>query len=577
MRGPFKNNNMATGSRKLSAPAYGKRLFDYCCDMEIHPFNLTKLCYGFLFAMLFFSQAAQAGPESLVEQGKNSVSSQLVTREIRYHAPEAGEVWLVWGINGWQHVPDAMRPPGTIVPDKVMQTPLVRIDNTFTVTIRVPTGTVIDYGFLITKTDRGIPIKLWEEGRSLPTAKVDALIEFESTVSQLTAEHRQAWISGLTTDLPVVAQEIRYHAEGAGEVWLVWGVNGGHNVPETFRPSGTNVKDQLMHTLLVRKGDSFVTTIRVPPGMPIEYRFLVTKMEGGAPVNVWEDAGDRSGLIMTTDGVLGVESSKATSMATEQRKAWFAGRAGGLPLVTKEIRYRAPRAAEVWLVWGLDGWQAIPNAARPPATVLKNEIMKTFMARQGDVFTTTVQVPPGADINYRFLIAKSIGSMTRSQRDGSQAGSLIAQFDGRLEFESGLTKVNLERRKAWPSGRLADLSLVAQEIRYRIAGAEEVWLVWGINEWQAIPEAARPAGTVLKDNKIMHSRMVRQGDTFATTVRVPSGTELDYKFLISKTSRGVPVTIWQDYNGKDFWKLVRVSGSLEEKATVTVVTLDQRK
>ena len=59
----------------------------------------------------------------------------------------------------------------------------------------------------------------------------------------------------------------------------------------------------------------------------------------------------------------------------------------------------------------------------------------------------------------------------------------------------------MEQRKAWPSGRLADLSLVAQEIRYRIAGAEEVWLVWGINGWQAIPEAARPPGTVLKDNK----------------------------------------------------------------------------
>ena len=101
--------------------------------------------------------------------------------------------------------------------------------------------------------------------------------------------------------------------------------------------------------------------------------------------------------------------------------------------------------------------------------------------------------------------------------------------------------------------------------------------MWGINGWQAIPEAARPPGTVLKDNKVMHTRMVRKGDTFATTVRVPPGTMLDYKFLITKTSRGAPVTIWQDYNGQDFWKLVRVSGSLEEKATVTVVTLDQRK
>jgi hypothetical protein len=154
---------------------------------------------------------------------------------------------------------------------------------------------------------------------------------------------------------------------------------------------------------------------------------------------------------------------------------------------------------------------------------------------------------------------------------------VIARLDGRIDVESAVTKASMEQRKTWPLGRLSDLSLVAQEIRYRIAEAEEVWLVWGINEWQAIPEAARPPGTVLKDNKVMHSPMVRKGDTFTTTVRVPSGTRLDYGFLITKTSRGAPVSIWQDYNGQNFWKLVRVSGSLEEQATVTVVTLEQRK
>ncbi|MDZ4853911.1 MAG: hypothetical protein SGJ26_03455 [Nitrospirota bacterium] len=504
------------------------------------------------------------------------VSPSTITIEFRYHAPEAGEVWLVWGINGWQQAPEALRPPGTIVPDKVMQTLMVRTNNTFVITIQVPSGTVIDYGFLTSKTEKGTPVKLWEGAPSLPRAKVDSLIEFESTTSQVTPEQRQAWLSGLETDLPLVTQEIHYHLDGAGEVSLVWGANGWHNVPEAFRPSGTTVKDQLMHTLLVRKGNSFVTTIRVPPGMPIEYRFLVTKMEGGVPVNVWEDAADRSGSIVTTDGRIEMES-KTPPVAIAQRKAWLAGRAADLPLVTQEIRYRAPRAAEVWLVWGLDGWQAIPDAAILPGTERANRTMKTFMAREGDIFTATVQVPLGSVINHRYLIAKPIEATIDGQREESRPGVFIAQFDGRIEFESRLTKVNLERRKAWPSGRLADLSLVTQEIRYRIAGVEEVWLVWGMNGWQAIPEAARPPGTVLQDNKVMHSRMVRKGDTFATTLRLPPGTKLDYKFLITKTSRGAPVTMWQDSQGQDFWKLVRVSGSLEEKATVTVVTLDQRK
>lgn len=30
----------------------------------------------------------------------------------------------------------------------------------------------------------------------------------------------------------------------------------------------------------------------------------------------------------------------------------------------------------------------------------------------------------------------------------------------------------MEQRKAWPSGRLTDLALVAQEICYRIAGGQ---------------------------------------------------------------------------------------------------------
>ncbi len=541
-------------------------------------YSLRLIAFSFLclicFALLFYHDL-EGSQESVAKPRVGIVSPSTITIEFRYHAPEAGEVWLVWGINGWQQAPEALRPPGTIVPDKVMQTLMVRTNNTFVITIQVPSGTVIDYGFLTSKTEKGTPVKLWEGAPSLPRAKVDSLIEFESTTSQVTPEQRQAWLSGLETDLPLVTQEIHYHLDGAGEVSLVWGANGWHNVPEAFRPSGTTVKDQLMHTLLVRKGNSFVTTIRVPPGMPIEYRFLVTKMEGGVPVNVWEDAADRSGSIVTTDGRIEMES-KTPPVAIAQRKGLLAGLAADLPLVTQKIHYRAPRAAEVWLVWGLDGRQAIPDAAILPGTERANRTMKTFMAREGDIFTATVQVPLGSVINHRYLIAKPIGSTIDGQRNGSRPGAVIAQFDGRIEFESGLTKVNLERRKAWPSGRLADLSLVTQEIRYRIAGAEEVWLVWGMNGWQAIPEAARPPGTVLQDNKVMHSRMVREGDTFATTLRLPPGTKLDYKFLITKTSLGAPVTMWQDSQGKDFWKLVRVSGSLEEKATVTVVTLDQR-
>jgi hypothetical protein len=77
-------------------------------------------------------------------------------------------------------------------------------------------------------------------------------------------------------------------------------------------------------------------------------------------------------------------------------------------------------------------------------------------------------------INYEFLMDKSSESASVDQSDGNRAGTLIAQFNGRVEAESTVTKVAMEQRKTWSPGRLTDLPLVAQEIRYRIMGTEEV-------------------------------------------------------------------------------------------------------
>ena len=56
---------------------------------------VVLLGYGFMQPTLVFAD----GP--------------LVTQEIRYYMPEAGEVFLVWGIDGWQLVSETLRPSGT--------------------------------------------------------------------------------------------------------------------------------------------------------------------------------------------------------------------------------------------------------------------------------------------------------------------------------------------------------------------------------------------------------------------------------------------------------------------------------
>jgi hypothetical protein len=191
---------------------------------------------------------------------------------------------------------------------------------------------------------------------------------------------------------------------------------------------------------MVRKGDTFTTAVRVPPGTGLDYGFLITKTSRGAPVNIWQDYnGQDFGKLVRVSGRL-EEKATVTVVTLDQRKAWLTGQAADLPLVTQEIRYRAPGATEVWLAWGLEGWQAIPEAARPPGTVLKNGKMHSRMVREGNRFTTTLRVPPGTVLDFSFLIAKTEEGTTvdiRQEKDGDgRALSKVVAFDGRIEVQS---------------------------------------------------------------------------------------------------------------------------------------------
>lgn len=88
-----------------------------------------------------------------------------VSQEIRYHMPEAGEVWLVWGVNGWQTLPEKAWPAGTVIRDDLMHTPMHDEGGVFTAVLRVPAQATIEYGFLITRSYDGTAIeKTWEGG-----------------------------------------------------------------------------------------------------------------------------------------------------------------------------------------------------------------------------------------------------------------------------------------------------------------------------------------------------------------------------------------------------------------------------
>jgi hypothetical protein len=89
--------------------------------------------------------------------------ANTVAIDIVYIHPAAGEVFLIWGINGWLAVPEELRLSGTTVTDKgAMQTPLSLEAGVFTGRLLVPTWSSFQYGFMITATRDGREVAVWD-------------------------------------------------------------------------------------------------------------------------------------------------------------------------------------------------------------------------------------------------------------------------------------------------------------------------------------------------------------------------------------------------------------------------------
>src|SRR5689334_21731489 len=110
--------------------------------------------------------------------------------------------------------------------------------------------------------------------------------------------------------------------------------------------------------------------------------------------------------------------------------------------------------------------------------------------------------------------------------------------------------------------RLQQAELVTQEIRYQVADATEVVLVWGINNWANVPEAQRPAGTVVNQG-LMYTPMQRDGGSFFVQLHVPDGVRIDYVFKITTTKGTQTADIW-DTNAaaapKDYHTIAQPGG-----------------
>ncbi|MCB9151138.1 MAG: hypothetical protein H6641_20460 [Caldilineaceae bacterium] len=205
-----------------------------------------------------------------------SAETTWVQQEIQYDAPDAGQVTLVWGINGWGVVTEEMRPAGTIVDEEIMHSPMEAQGTRFVAKIPAPQGATVEYGFLISQKRDGSELKAIYDGSAnfQQTALQDGVIQVESTI---------------VLDPPLVQQEIHYQAPAAGEVMLVWGVNGWQPVPPEIQPAGTALRDGLMHTPMQQSAESFAAELQVPADTILDYGFLITRKQDGRAISaIWD-------------------------------------------------------------------------------------------------------------------------------------------------------------------------------------------------------------------------------------------------------------------------------------------------
>lgn len=113
--------------------------------------GVAALCVGLLWPTLILAR----GPSQTADQ-------PLITQKIHYRTSEAGGVALVWGVDGWALVPEALRPAGTVLWKTAMATPMMPVDDGFVISVQVPRGTTIDYLFHITQAPSGVTVDAWE-------------------------------------------------------------------------------------------------------------------------------------------------------------------------------------------------------------------------------------------------------------------------------------------------------------------------------------------------------------------------------------------------------------------------------
>lgn len=244
------------------------------------------------------------------------------THTFKYENPVAGEVYLVWGDKDWKTFNNIQWPARTVIRNELMYTPMNIKGGVYYLTVEGPPGTLINYGFFVSRHSTGTHIKnVWDgnysgrinDGISYVKAKNDIIAK----VNEAASASGQGAKAAIDTSL--VVQQVKYYLPQAGRVEFIWGINGWMPISEAIRPERTEIRNFIMHSPMEVHGDTFVLNITVPKGVVINYGLMIKELRSGASIaGIYDEK--KVPIIVKDNRIIDISPSKSTLEALTHKK-----------------------------------------------------------------------------------------------------------------------------------------------------------------------------------------------------------------------------------------------------------------
>ena len=95
---------------------------------------------------------------------RHELKKRSIIKEISYTSNSASVIYMVWGINYLQLPPKDYWPTGSYEKDSLVYTPMLANGNTFTISLRLPYHTILNYWMLQKKDKSGNETDVWDAG-----------------------------------------------------------------------------------------------------------------------------------------------------------------------------------------------------------------------------------------------------------------------------------------------------------------------------------------------------------------------------------------------------------------------------